>query len=168
MIRSKTQEMRELYAYNRWASERAFEAASALSQEDLTRDLRNSFPSVLATLAHMVGAEWVWLTRWQGGSPTSVPNDWDVSTLGAVRDRWRRVERELSAFVEGLDASALERPLSYKTFTGESFTQPLSHMLRHVVNHSTYHRGQVTTLLRQLGGVPVSTDLIRFYREMGH
>jgi uncharacterized damage-inducible protein DinB len=116
----------------------------------------------------MVGAEWVWLTRWQGGSPTSVPSDWDVSTLGAVRDRWRRVERELSAFVDGLDASALERPLTYKTFAGETFTQPLSQMLRHVVNHSTYHRGQVTTLLRQLGGTPVATDLIRFYREMGH
>jgi uncharacterized damage-inducible protein DinB len=129
--------------------------------------MKSSFPSVLATLAHMVGAEWVWLTRWRGGSPTSTPTDWDVSTLEAVRERWRQVDLELSEFVGGLDDAALERPLTYTTFAGEAFSQPLAQMLRHVVNHSSYHRGQVTTLLRQLGGTPASTDLIRFYRESG-
>jgi uncharacterized damage-inducible protein DinB len=160
-------EIRALYAYDRWATERTFQAASELDDEALSRDLGSSFPSVLATLAHMVAAEWVWLSRWRGSNPTGQPTHWDVSSLSAVRDRWREVEGDLSAFLAGLDEAALERPLTYRTFAGDTFTQPLSQMLRHVVNHSTYHRGQVTTMIRQLGGTPVSTDLIRFYRETG-
>lgn len=159
------QEIRELYAYNRWANQRTFDAAAKLSPEALGKDLGSSFPSVLATLAHMAGAEWVWLERWLGSSPGGGPSDWDVSTLEAVRRHCQQVESDRERFLNGLDDRSIEKPLTYKTFAGETFTQPLSQMLRHVVNHATYHRGQVTTLLRQLGGQPVSTDLIRFYRE---
>jgi uncharacterized damage-inducible protein DinB len=88
-----------------------------------------------------------------------------VSTLEAVRGHWQSVEKDQARFVAGLDETAVTRPLTYVTFAGETFTQPLDQMLRHVVNHGTYHRGQVTTMLRQLGGQPVSTDLIRFYRD---
>jgi uncharacterized damage-inducible protein DinB len=159
------QVIQELYAYNRWANERTFDAAAQLPAEALSRDLGNSFPSVLATLAHIVGAEWVWLTRWLGSSPKGPPTDVNVSTLEAVRGHWQSVEKDQARFVAGLDETAVTRPLTYVTFAGETFTQPLDQMLRHVVNHGTYHRGQVTTMLRQLGGQPVSTDLIRFYRD---
>jgi len=161
------QEIRELYEYNRWANRRALAAAARLSPEDFTRELGSSFPSVRATLAHIVSAEWIWLSRWQGTSPSGVPESWDLSTIDALQERWEEVAREQEAFVAQLTDEALLRDISYHTTRGDHYRTPLWQLLRHVVNHSTYHRGQVTTLLRQLGAEPASTDLILFYRERG-
>lgn len=158
-------EIRELYAYNRWANHRTLEAASALSEEAFTRDLGSSFPSVRDTLAHVLAAEWIWLQRWKGTSPTGTPQDWDLSTPKAIRARWAEVEREREAFVSVLTDEDLRRAVNYRNTVGQPFENTLEEMLRHVVNHSSYHRGQVVTMLRQLGAEPVGTDLIRFYRE---
>lgn len=159
------EEIRELYEYNRWANHRVLEAASGLTAEEFARDLRSSFPSVRDTLVHILGAEWIWLSRWQGTSPSGLPDSWDLSTLEAIRAHWSEVEREQMAFIAGLDEESLGRIAAYRNMKGEAFASPLWPMLRHVVNHSTYHRGQVTTLLRQLGAETVGTDLIAFYRE---
>src|SRR5690606_38104896 len=81
-------ELRDLFAYKRWASHRIVGAAAKLGDEALDRDLGSSFPSVRATLAHVLSAEWVWLSRWKGTSPTGLPGSWDLSTLDAIRARW--------------------------------------------------------------------------------
>jgi uncharacterized damage-inducible protein DinB len=158
-------EILELFAYNRWANERMLDATAALSQEELTRDLGGSFPSLRATLTHMLGAEWVWLARWKGVSPTGLPDAWDLSTHDAIRDRWRAIEQEQAAFLETLTDESIRRVVDYRLLSGAAFSNPLWQLLRHVVNHASYHRGQVTTLLRQLGRPAVSTDLIVFHRE---
>jgi uncharacterized damage-inducible protein DinB len=158
-------ELRELFAYNRWANHRILDAAAKLSAEALDRDLGSSFPSVRATLAHILGTEWVWLRRWKGTSPTGVPDTWDLSTLDGIRARWAEVEREQREFIDSLGEEDLRRAVSYRNIKGEPFTNTMAQMLRHVVNHSTYHRGQVITMLRQLGAETVSTDLIAYYRE---
>jgi uncharacterized damage-inducible protein DinB len=159
------QEILELYAFHRWANQRILAAASALSPEELTRDLRSSFPSVLATLGHLLGADWIWLQRWKGGSPTSGPESWDLSTAEALVGRWAEVEQEQAAFLRGLAEADLHRVLRYRMLSGVAQESPLWQTLRHVVNHATYHRGQVVTLLRQLGASAPGTDLIAFYRE---
>jgi uncharacterized damage-inducible protein DinB len=158
-------EIRELYEYNRWANGRILDAAAALSPEQFSQDLGSSFASVRGTLAHILTAEWVWLARWRGTSPTGPPSSWDLSTFEALRDRWREVERDQQAFIDGLTEEAVRQTIAYRDTQGTGFANPLWQMLRHVVNHSTYHRGQVVTMLRQVGAEPVSTDLIRFYRE---
>jgi uncharacterized damage-inducible protein DinB len=160
----RIQGIKDLYAYNRWANHRVLDATSRLSPEAFTKDLGSSFPSVRDTLVHIVSAEWVWLSRWRGNSPSGVPDSWDVSTFEAVRANWAAVERDQEAFISGLTREALGQKLAYRNTRGEAFEQPLWQMLRHVVNHSTYHRGQVVTLLRQVGAEVVSTDLILFYR----
>ena len=75
------------------------------------------------------------------------------------------MERDLLAYVGGLSAADLERSFDYRDMKGNPHSSLLWQTLQHVANHSTYHRGQVTTLLRQLGAKPVGTDLIGFYRE---
>ena len=55
--------------------------------------------------------------------------------------------------------------LKIRTTKGEPYSHPLSEMMLHLVNHGTYHRGQVTAMLRQLGAKPLATDLILFYRQ---
>ena len=157
-------EVRTLYAYNSWANHRALGASSALSAEQFTQNLQSSFPSVRDTLAHIMLAEWIWLERWQGRSPAFPPSD-GFPDLASIRTRWQKIETDLSAFVQKLFAADLDRIVEYKNTKGNAFSNPMGQMLQHVVNHGTYHRGQITTMLRQLGATPLTTDLIAFYRE---
>lgn len=150
----------DLYDYNYWARDRQLEACAALTDEQFVRPMGNSFPSVRDTLAHLVGAEWVWLERWHGRSPRALPPGSDFTTLGAIEKRWREVERDVRAYLATLTEQALLRPLEYVNLKGEPFTYPLWQTLVHVVNHQTYHRGQITTLLRQLGTVAVPIDYL--------
>lgn len=160
---TRTDELRDLYAFNRWANDALLDAAAGLSQEQQKQNLRSSFPSVLATLAHIAQSDWIWLCRWHGESPTAPPA-WDTSTLEAVRAEWLRVQDDRDRFLAGLTDADLDRAIAYRNIAGVASTNALWQLLRHVVNHSTYHRGQVTTMLRQLGAPGVATDLVRWYR----
>lgn len=155
--------IRTLYQYNTWANGRVFDATAALPPEAFLRDLGNSFPSIRDTLVHIVGAEWVWLERWHGNSPPRLPPGSDFSSHDAVRARWAEVERDQARYLAALTEDILAREVAYTNLKGQPFRYPLWQQLLHVVNHSTYHRGQVTTMLRQLGARPVSTDLLVFY-----
>lgn len=163
----RVDEIRELFAYNRWANLRVLEAVRALSEEQFTQDLGSSFSSVRDTLVHTLSAEWVWLSRWRGVSPRAMPKEWESSTYGELREHWRQVEAEQRAFLSELTEVQLDDVVSYANLAGTAFASPLWQMLRHVVNHSTYHRGQAVTMLRQLGAPAPSTDLIHFFRTGG-
>ena len=158
-------DFRILYDYDSWANHRILEACAPLTAEQFARDLGSSFRSVRDTLVHILGAEWVWLERWQGHVPEGLPVAADFPDLESVRRRWAEVERDLRNFVHAQTAETLERIIQFQTRAGFSINQPLRQCLQHVANHSTYHRGQVTAMLRQLGAKPVSTDLIGYYRE---
>lgn len=158
-------EIRELYEYNRWANQRVLDAVARLTPEQFNQDLRNSFPSIRDTVVHMMGADWIWLARWKGVSPTGQPGTWDLSSFDTIRAQWQQTERQQTTFINALSDGALRSWLDYRTLKGEPFSNPLWQLLRHLVNHSTYHRGQIITMLRQLGAAAVSTDLIVFYRE---
>jgi uncharacterized damage-inducible protein DinB len=161
---TRVEEARDLFGYHRWANARILDATSFLSSEQLDRDLGNSFGSIQGTLAHVLGADWVWLSRWLGTSPTTFPG-WDVSTHALLRQQWRDLEGRQKAFLDELEESDLERVVTYTMFSGKTMSNPLGELLRHVVNHATYHRGQVVTMLRQLEMEPPHTDLIVYYRE---
>ncbi len=158
-------EAKELFAYGAWATAAFFRAAAALGEEERTAAAPGSFPSVLATLAHLVGAEWIWLRRWRGDSPAGAPSWAGSPRLEDLESRLREIEEERAAFLEGLSDADMERPVSYRTLAGQAMSDPLGRLVRHVVNHSTYHRGQIAAQLRALGQAPPSTDLVRFYRE---
>ena len=154
-----------LFAYNRWANARTLSAAARLTPDQFTRDLGSSFASVRDTLVHIYGAEWIWLARWKGTSPTTAIVAADIPDVAALAARWRTVEEEQAAFIKDLTDADIERLIEYANLKGDRFTNPLGRLMQHLVNHSTYHRGQVTTMLRQLGATPVSTDLVTFLRE---
>ncbi len=158
-------DIRLLYDFNTWANHRTIEACAALAPEQYTRDLSSSFRSVRDTLAHIYGAEWIWLERWHGRTPSALPSAADFPDLESVRRRIVEIDRNLVDFAASLNADDLHRVVQFKTLAGAANAQPLWQMLQHLANHSTYHRGQVTTLLRQLGAKAISTDLLAFYRE---
>ena len=159
------EEMRVLYDYNAWANHRALEAASALPPEQFAHSLGSSFSSVRDTLVHVCSGEWVWLERFQGRSPAAFPDPQPFATAAALREHWFPQEAALLAFARGLSQQQLDAVMEYRTFKFGTYRNPLWQSMQHVVNHGTYHRGQVTTMLRQLGAQPIPTDLMHFYRE---
>ncbi len=158
-------DLRHLFAYSRWASDRLIAAAAELTAEEWKRDLRSSFPSVAATVAHILGAEWLWLRRWQGESPTQLPGWVEESMPELLRAVNAEVHADRDQFMSTLGDVDLSRIVAYRRLNGEAGEQPLGDLMMHVVNHSTYHRGQVVTLLRQLDVTPPTTDLFVFNAE---
>ncbi len=159
------EEMRSLFDYNAWANHRSREAAAGLPNDQFIRPLGSSFPSLRDTLTHICGAEWVWHERFQGNSPSALPDLSSLGTAVALRAHWSQQESKLLGFVAGLTQADLDRIMEYKTLKFGVYRNPLWQSMQHLVNHGTYHRGQVTTLLRQLGAKPILTDLMHFYRE---
>jgi uncharacterized damage-inducible protein DinB len=158
-------DFRLLYDFNAWANRRTLDACSGLAAELFTRDLGSSFRSLRDTLAHIYGAEWIWLERWHERIPASLPTAADFPDFESIRKRLTEMDRTLVDYVAGLTTDDIHRVAEFKTLAGVAYAQPLWQCLQHVANHSTYHRGQVTTMLRQLGAKPVGTDMIGFYRE---
>jgi uncharacterized damage-inducible protein DinB len=156
-----------LYAYNEWANARIFSAAAELDPEVFTAPRGSSFSSICDTVAHIAASEWVWLRRWRGESPSAQPEWSSLQDAAALAGKLREVEVDRAAFLRELSDDDLARPLAYRNLKGDAFSEPLVEQLLHVVNHSTYHRGQVATLSRQAGFAPPATDLIVFRREGG-
>ncbi len=156
--------LRELYDYNYWARDRQLEACAALTEEQFLRPMGSSYSSVRDTLAHLVVVEWVWHERWRGQSPNRLDAQAFAAEtfpdLAAIRDRWQAVEANVRDYLAGLGEPALKQSLTYTNTKGETWTYPLWQVLLHVVNHQTYHRGQITTLLRQLGAEAPAIDYL--------
>jgi uncharacterized damage-inducible protein DinB len=158
-------DFRLLYDFNAWANHRIIESCAVLTPEQFSRDLGSSFRSVRETLAHNYGATWAWLERWHGRTPTAMPPQADFPDLETVRRRYAEIDRNLVDYVASLTGEDVQRIIYYRNFAGETHARPLWQLLQHVANHGTYHRGQIATLLRQLGAKAASTDLVIFYRD---
>jgi len=152
--------IRGLYDYHRWANRRLFDVAAGLGEEAAQREVGKqfSFPTVRRMFAHLYGADWVWLMRWKGTSPTKLPGG-EIESLADLREKWDAVEREQRAFVESLTPADLGRIVAYTSTEGKAFKVALGPLLQHVVNHATHHRSEIATMLTMIHGSPPPTDL---------
>jgi uncharacterized damage-inducible protein DinB len=159
-------DLRLLVDYNYWARDRILDAVSALTPEQFTQPLGNSFSSVRDTIAHICDAESIWIRRWNGEQPLGFQNPERIPDVAAAREEWAGLERQMREELERLGPEGVERTIEYKDMRGAARSDVFWQMVQHVVNHGSYHRGQVTTMLRQLGAAPPRyMDLIVFYRE---
>lgn len=157
-------EMMALFEYDQWATDRTLESVSALPESTYFSDGKSSHGGIHGTLVHIYGASAVWLARWKGAIPPALPAGNEVPDLASLRDRWKQYRTGLAAWLATLTEEKLAAPLSYHDLKGNPQAEPLYQQMQHCLNHASYHRGQVVTLLRQAGGTPVGTDLIAFYR----
>ncbi len=153
--------------YTAWASERLVDAAAGLSEEELRRDFQTSEHSVLGTLAHIFGADRIWLFRLAGGeNPGYLTTDADFS-LAVLQNDWPALYERWRLWAAGLTDASAERLVDYRDMKGNAHRQPLWQLVLHVVNHGTHHRGQVSGMLRAMGRVPPPLDLAVYYRQLG-
>ena len=159
-VQMSKEEIQFLFAYNRWANARILEAVAPLTEEEFKRNLSSSHGSMHGTLTHILAAEWIWLMRCNGVSPKDLFDPEEFDNLASLKTKWVEVEQEQKRFMDELDQESLSRSIAYTNTNGEQWAYTLKQILHHVVNHSTYHRGQITTMLRQLGTAAVMTDLL--------
>ena len=159
------QDLQTMLDYHYWARDRMLDALEPLSPEDYNRNLGSSFTSIRETATHVYAAEWAWYMRWRGESPTALLPADRFADLGELRRAWTELEAKVRAFVEGLGDGGVARILEYRLLSGHSGASPVWQMVQHVVNHASYHRGQITTMLRQIGAQPPKPlDMIAYYR----
>jgi uncharacterized damage-inducible protein DinB len=159
-------ELNSLVDYNYWARDRLLDAVAALTEEQFTREMRNSFGSVRDTIAHICDAESIWLSRWMGRQPTGFQKLDRIPDFAAALKEWAELEREMRNVLRKVGPEGVQRSIEYRDMRGAVQSDVFWQMVQHVVNHGSYHRGQVTTMLRQLGAhPPKSMDLIAYYRE---
>jgi len=165
MSESMKAEITMLWDYDRWATELQLEAVRKLTGEEYARDLDSSLGGVGGTMVHIYAAEYIWSSRWMGSSPDSLPTVAQIPRLDGLIERWDRLRVDIHRYLEALTEERLTAPFEYSNTRGETFNEPLVLQIRHVINHSSYHRGQITTMLRQLGKTPpASVDLMTFLR----
>ncbi|HLA76248.1 MAG TPA: DinB family protein [Vicinamibacteria bacterium] len=154
-----------LLDYTVWANHRVLRAAATLSVADFKRDLGSSHGGIRGTLTHALSAEWLWLERWKGVSPRQMMDEGEFGDVVALRDRWAAIDQHRASWFKSLRAKEIAAEIRYRNLEGREFEAPLWQSVQHVTNHSTYHRGQVVTLLRLLKAKPPATDLVLWDRE---
>ncbi len=158
--------IREYAAYNLWANEKICSVISSLNDEQLSREIVSSFPSIKKTLLHVWGAQVIWIRRLEGVSTATFPTQDFTGTKEEMFEGMISSSAKLKEMTDGFTKGDLKEVKKYSTLKGGIVTSARYQVLAHVFNHSTYHRGQLVTMLRQTGVSELATmDLIFFYRQ---
>ena len=151
--------------YNRLANEALYGCCAGLSDADYRRDLGAFFRSVHGTLNHLLLGDTIWMTRLEGGTHPSTGLDSILfEDFSALREARRRMDRRIEDFFADLPAGFEAGSVKYINNAGFPSEDPWLVILPHFFNHQTHHRGQVHTLLSQLGHHPPVLDLHRLLR----
>jgi uncharacterized damage-inducible protein DinB len=163
---SKLELVRGLYAYNEWANDHVLDAASRLTEEEFSRTHRASFESVEGNLAHIVGAQIVWLQRWIGGSnPKPVLEFQKIRGLTAIREAFASSHAGLRDFTGSLTDERLEQVLPYRDSAGNPHERVMWQLMTHVANHGTHHRAETAMAMAAMGKPMRELDYIFFEIE---
>jgi uncharacterized damage-inducible protein DinB len=152
--------------FNVWANTKTAEVLREVADEIYFRENQSSFSSIAKTVLHMWGAQFIWFTRMEGVSLGASPNIGVTDKVVAL-DGLVKSSEDIQKFIESKDEAFLSSTYAYKNLKGDLFEDSYEETLFHVVNHSTYHRGQIITMLRQAGiENVVSTDLIHYLKTL--
>jgi uncharacterized damage-inducible protein DinB len=158
--------IRSLYQYNAWANRRILIATSELTSAQFLAPAGSSYPSVHDTLVHTMSAEWIWLSRWKGTSPSAMLEATDFPNIQSIQNRWDAIETETQQFIDQLNSSQLAGVVSYVNTRGEKWAYPLWQQMFHQVNHATQHRSEVAAILTQFDCSPGDLDYLVYQDEL--
>jgi uncharacterized damage-inducible protein DinB len=155
--------LRLLWEHHWWSFDQFLTEAGALIDEEFTRDLGISYASVHGALAHLIGAEMVWLKRvMRGESVTRVPGIEELPDLRALRDAWNECQ---SGWRQVFERDDLQRTIQYSNTKGQQFSDTVWRVMTHLVDHGATYRGILIAGLRLLGRTPPATGVIFYLRQ---
>ncbi|MGN6196602.1 MAG: DinB family protein [Ginsengibacter sp.] len=155
----------ELSEFNIWANDRVCNWLDKISDEQWEQPLVSSFNSIYETILHVAGAEKVWVERLQKKSNPEMLLATFIGSKAELLETWKDLSLDFKKLIEEMSEDQFQQKLLYKNTKGIEYNQSYYQLLTHVFNHSTYHRGQVVTMLRQVGFTDVnSTDMTTYFR----
>lgn len=153
-------------SYHGWANNLILTAVQALTPEQQHAEIKSSFPSVYKTVLHLLDAESIWWQRLKLQEKIERPSDHFSGELPDLCHLLQQQDKQWVEWVSAANENALLHEFIYYNSRKERFKQPVYQMLLHLFNHGTYHRGQLVTLLRQLGFEKIPpTDFIVWSRK---
>lgn len=156
--------VRRLFAYNEWAWARVFPSMAAVPHEVYVAEHPYYWHSLHALAVHCYSADWIWFQRLQGESPTAMATPAAFASFAALRKEWDPLRIAWHSWLDGLTDASLAETLHYRDTSGNHFSVRMGDLLRHVVNHATEHRSQMTPILYQAGHPTDPLDMIAFAR----
>lgn len=152
--------------YNIWANERICAMMEKVNPLLLDKELKSSYKSIRKTAYHIWDAETIWIKRLQGKSLKEWPSENFKGGFPEFKNEFLGGSGKFFMYVLNKEPKQLEQNLTYKNTKGVQFTDKIGHIIQHVCNHSTFHRGQIITMLREVGETELfPTDFIAFERE---
>jgi uncharacterized damage-inducible protein DinB len=161
------QEVKLLHAYNAWANNRILHALADVPEQEYLQDMKSSHGSIHGTMVHIVAAEKLWQSRWSGTPGETLLTTDDVPSLPRLTSLWEEVGRGTARFIGAMTDRKLANTLQVDSLAAGPITLTYWQSLQHLVDHSSYHRGQIIALLRQLGFTPPTTSMLLFLRDAG-
>lgn len=156
----------QLANYNVWANAKAISWLKQINDTQWEQSITSSFSSVRQTALHIASAEKIWIDFWTKAAEPQFISGTFKGSKDELIAIWEQASLGMRDFVESYHADFME-PVLFKYPRGGEAQLPFAHTIAHVMNHSSYHRGQLVTLLRQVGFTDLSSvDLATFYRQM--
>ncbi len=152
-------------AYDLWANERLLQTILTLDEGRQQQNIESSFPSLHQTCLHIWDASSIWWQRLHMHEQIAVPSLSFHPTMNDVANGLLLQNKQWVDWLDTIQEADLEKELVYKNRIGDQFRQQVKEILLHLFNHGTYHRGQLVTMLRQLGVEKIpQTDYIVYGR----
>jgi uncharacterized damage-inducible protein DinB len=154
------EKLSQLFNYHAWATDKLIAYIEKEVPESFSTQLTSVFPSIEETFMHQYEVDSLWYGRM---NREYHGENRKLSSPGESRGAFQDLHNEIKRFIAA--SSDLTSSIHYRTSSGENFTNQLEDLLQHLVNHGTYHRGNISAMLRQQGYPGHSTDYIYFLRE---
>ncbi|ANU11714.1 hypothetical protein A1A1_10641 [Planococcus antarcticus DSM 14505] len=154
----------KMFSYHKWATLACLEHVQTFGKELYQKEGINSFASIQATLEHVIGVEKLWLLRMSGISKPAFEH-FDVETIDKAIEAFMLLYAEMELFFASLSQHQWQETLDYQNMLGDDFSTTREEMLFTFVNHASYHRGQITSFLRQFGKEGATLDYIYYQKQ---
>jgi uncharacterized damage-inducible protein DinB len=156
---------KSLIEYNIQSNQRVLAQLRDFPQHDFEKELGGSFPSLKLTIRHLLESDWIWLKRWQGEPLAMLPSHWNTNSVDSIQAIWAPIQDDIDSYFSICLPEQLDQNVRFTTKKGDTYALLLWQTINHVVNHGTYHRGQITNMVRMLGYQPVVTEMFLFFNE---
>lgn len=157
-------ERSKIFSYHQWATLKVLEHVQSFGEEVFTQEGKNSFTTIQKMTAHVIGVEKLWLQRMMGHKSPAF-EQFDVSTSEKAIEAFMLLHAEMELYFASLSEAQWQEELEFTNLKGDAFLNSREEMHFTFINHASYHRGQITSLLRQFDKEGIPLDYVYYAKQ---